>query len=88
MAEASSGKEVPMATTVKPMTKSLTPSDTAMFTAPHTKARELTMSSNKPTISQIIAGFIGRGFASSSSVNSAAKLSSLLFEPIQIDQPM
>ncbi len=46
--EASSGKEVPTATTVNPMIRSLTPKLWAMDTAPHTSRRELTTSSNKP----------------------------------------
>ena len=41
MDEASSGSDVPTATTVRPMTRSLTPSVVAMVTAPQTSRREL-----------------------------------------------
>ena len=46
--DTSSGSEVPMATTVRPTTKSLTPKLFAIFSAPHTKARELAIITNKP----------------------------------------
>jgi hypothetical protein len=50
--EASSGSEVPTATMVRPMIRSLTPKPWAISTAPQTRMRELTMSSASPTTSQ------------------------------------
>ena len=48
---ASSGSDVPMATIVRPISKSLTPSVRAIATAPHTKARELATSNSNPKTS-------------------------------------
>ena len=88
MQEASSGSEVPTATTVRPMTRSLTPSDWAMETAPHTSARELAMSNSRPAASQNSAtpSFMGWSFSSASTSSPSASLPS--FSPCQMLQPM
>ena len=46
--DASSGREVPTATTVRPITSSLTPKLAAIFTAPQTNIFELTTSNTNP----------------------------------------
>ena len=48
---ASSGRDVPTATMVRPISKSLTPRARAISTAPHTSARELPTSSASPSTS-------------------------------------
>ena len=50
--EASSGREVPTATMVRPMIKSLTPNPSAISTAPQTSRRELRINTSNPAISQ------------------------------------
>lgn len=57
--EASSGNDVPAATMVKPIIRSLIPKAWAISTAPHTNSRELAINKIKPTTNQNTALRIG-----------------------------
>ena len=63
--EASSGSEVPTATMVRPMIRSLTPKPWAISTAPQTSTRELMTRSARSMISQKRMGRMGAAASSS-----------------------
>lgn len=71
---ASSGKLVPMATMVKPITKSLMPNATAILTAAQTSSFELAISPIKPARKNKKAFKLGRS-AGISSLNSSSSAS-------------
>ena len=68
---ASSGSDVPAATSVRPITDSLTPNERAMPDAPSTKYRPPKINPAKPPIIQRAAFHIGIGLISSVSGESA-----------------
>ena len=79
---ASSGKEVPRATIVKPIIKSLTPNSTATPTAPQTSILELTINKISPKTSQTIPSFKLIECSFNSISISLSKLSPLLFKAV------
>ena len=80
--EANSGSDVPTATMVKPMTKSLTPKSCAISTAPQTRIRELKMRKSKPNTRKSKAFFRDTGCGTAWSTSSA-KASGSFFNPLK-----
>ena len=76
---ASSGKDVPMATNVRPITSLLTPRDFAMFTAPLTRLSEpRTMPTRPPTIQNMLNATEG-SFSSFTTLSASSESSSAIW---------
>ncbi len=83
MDAASSGRLVPTAMTVSPMTNGLTPAICAADLAPHTSISELIINAVKPTKNQIMAVLRGIGLILPSSSAISDGVSSLCFTLIR-----